>query len=124
MKTSPAACFRPKPLISWAGVLLIVGLIVGLWFVRPDDAAWEAIPLAVGLTLTAAVGVTWQQFRARARRRLQAALDAHAEREIRLHQHRTALKRVRTLFTDLGVSSSVGKQLKPRTYPVPRHAAH
>lgn len=70
--------------------LPIAGLIGGLWFVRADDSAWEAVPFAAVLALTATVGVTWQQSRARAWRRLQAALAAYAEREISQHRGRTA----------------------------------
>jgi hypothetical protein len=69
--------------VSWAAALLIAGLVGGLWFVRADDSAWEAVPLAAVLALTAVAGITWQQSRARARRRLQVALDAYAEQQIR-----------------------------------------
>jgi hypothetical protein len=73
----------------WGAVLLIAGLIGGLWFVQADDSAWEAVPLAAVLTLTAVVGITWQS-RARATRRLQAVLAAYAEQEIGRQRHRTA----------------------------------
>jgi hypothetical protein len=69
---------------------LIAGLIDGLWFVRAGHSTWEAVPLVAVLALTAAAGITWQQSRASARRRLQAALAVYAEREIRQQQRRTA----------------------------------
>jgi hypothetical protein len=80
----------------WAAALLITGLIGGLWFLLAADSARFAIPLAAVLALAAAVGITWRQSRARARRRLQAALDAYAEREIarsgqRRQKRRTAV---------------------------------
>jgi hypothetical protein len=93
MKTSQTGRSRFMSLISavsfWAAALLFMGLIVGLWFVRTDDLAWKAVPLAAVLALTAVVGITWQQSRARATRRWQAALAAYAEREIRLQRGRT-----------------------------------
>jgi hypothetical protein len=69
--------------------LLIAGLIGGLWFVWAGGSAWEVAPLVAVLALTAVIGITWQQSRASARRRLRAALAAYAEREIRQQQHRT-----------------------------------
>jgi hypothetical protein len=92
MKTSQTS--RLMSLISsvsfWVAALLIAGLIGGLWFVRMGGSAWEAVPLVAVLGLTAVAGISWQQSRARARRRLQAALAAYAEREIWQHRRRTA----------------------------------
>jgi len=94
METNHTIYSRLMSLISssafWVAALLIAGLVGGLWFVRAGDSAWEAAPLAAVLALTAVVGITWQQSRASAWRRLQAALAAYAEREIRQQQHRTA----------------------------------
>jgi hypothetical protein len=66
----------------WAAALLIPWLIGGFWFLLAADPAESALPLAAVLAVTAAVGVTWQLSRARARRRLQTALDAYVERQI------------------------------------------
>jgi hypothetical protein len=74
----------------WVAALLIAGLIGGLWYVLSDDSAREALPLVVALALTAAAGITWQQARASARRRMHSALAAYAEREIRRQRRRTA----------------------------------
>jgi membrane protein DedA with SNARE-associated domain len=94
MKANPSARSRLMSMISsaasWAAALLIAGWIGGVWFVIADNSAWKAVPLATVLALTAVVGITWQQARAGARRRLQAALAAYAEREIRHHRHKTA----------------------------------
>jgi hypothetical protein len=86
---------RSRPLsrtwpASWAPALLSAGVIGGVWFVFADSAAWRAVPLAAVLALTA-VFITWQQARASARRRLQAALAAYAEREIRQHRRKAAI---------------------------------
>jgi hypothetical protein len=77
--------------LSWAAAVLIAGLVGGLGFVLADDSTWKAVPLAAVLAVTAIVGITWQQSRAHARRRLQAALAAYAEREIR-QQRRSPTK--------------------------------
>lgn len=86
METNRTARSRHMALISsaalWAAALLITGVIGGLWFLLAADSVRSAISLAAVLALPAAVGITWQHSRARARRRLQAALDAYAEREI------------------------------------------
>ncbi len=93
MKTSRTARSRYVALFSsaalWAAALLITGLIGGLWFLVAADSARSAMPLAAVLALTAAIGIILRQSRARARRRLQQALDAYAEREIaRSDRHR------------------------------------
>ena len=94
MKTSQPRRSRLLSLISsvsfWVAALLIAGLIGGLWFGLADDSAWGAVPLAAILGLTAVAGITWQQSRASARRRWQAALSAYAEREIRQQRRRIA----------------------------------
>jgi hypothetical protein len=74
----------------WAAALLIAGLIGRLWLVGADNSAWEAVPLAAVLGLTAVAGITWQQSRASARRRLHAALAAYADWEIWQQQRRAA----------------------------------
>jgi hypothetical protein len=86
MRTSQSARSRYMALISsgalWATALLIAGLIGGLWLLVAADSARAAMPLAAILASTPAVGIIWQRSRARAKRRLQTALDAYAEREI------------------------------------------
>jgi hypothetical protein len=67
--------------VCWAAGLLTAGLIGWLWFVWADDSAEKAVPLAAILVLATLVGLTSQQSRAHARRRLRAALDAYAEQE-------------------------------------------
>jgi hypothetical protein len=48
------------------------------------------MPLVAVLALAAVIGITWWQSRASARRRLQAAVAAYAEREMRHQRHWTA----------------------------------
>jgi hypothetical protein len=95
MKANQTVRSRLLYLISsaafWGVALLIAGWIGGTWFVLADDTAWKAVPLAAVLALTVVAGIIWQQSRAGARRRLQAALTAYAEREIRLHRLGTAV---------------------------------
>jgi hypothetical protein len=67
--------------VSWAVGLLTAGLIGWSWFFSADDSAGKAVPLAAILALASLVGITWQQSRGRARRRLRAALEAYAEQE-------------------------------------------
>jgi hypothetical protein len=85
MKTNEAALSRRMSLVwsavSWAGGLLIAGLIGWLWFVVADDYAAKAVLLVAILALAALIGITSHESRARARRELQAALDAYAEQE-------------------------------------------
>jgi hypothetical protein len=84
--------FRPLSLFSsvsfWTVGLLTAAWIGALWFVGAEHSVWKAAPLAAVLALTVAAGITWQQSRARAARRLQAALAAHARREIWEHRRR------------------------------------
>ena len=85
MKASRIARSRYMALVwsatLWVASLVFAGLIGGLWFLLAADSARSATPPAAVLALTA-VGIAWQQSRARARRRLQGALDAYAEREM------------------------------------------
>ncbi len=89
----------------WAAALLIAGSIGWLGFVLADDTGGSPSVLAAVVALTAAVGIAWLLFRARARKRLQAAMDAYADREIRSERRRKVLKRVRTLTTAIGSST-------------------
>jgi hypothetical protein len=94
METNQTGPSRLMSLVSssafWVAALLIAGLFGRLWFVRADDSAWGAVPFAAALGLTAAVGITWQRSRARATRRLLAALAVYAEREIQQQRRRAA----------------------------------
>ena len=86
METNQTGYSRLMSLVSssafWIAALLIAGLIGGLWFVLAEDPARKAAPLVAALAFTAAVGIAWRQSRVRARRRMQTAMDAYAEREI------------------------------------------
>ena len=87
METNKTIYSRLTSLVSsfafWVAALLIAALIGGLSSVRAGDSAWEAMPLVAVLAVTGAVGISWRQSRASARRRLQAVLSAYAEQEIR-----------------------------------------
>jgi len=74
---------NPLSLISWVAALMIVVMVGGLWVLPAFDSAWNAPPLVAVLALTAVIAIVRQQSRARARRRLLAALEAYAQREIR-----------------------------------------
>src|SRR5437763_737117 len=84
-----------------AAALLIAGAIGQFWFVLANDSAWKGVPLTAVLALTAVVGITWQQTRARGRRRWQAALDTYAEREIG-HERRRIGRGRDTALEDFG----------------------
>src|SRR5262249_53323323 len=94
METNKTMYSRLTSLVSsftfWVVALLIAALIGGQWAVPAGPLAWGAMPLVTALSLTAVVGITWQQSRASTRRRLQAAWAAYAEREIREQRRRTA----------------------------------
>ena len=85
MKSSQTTRSRPRSLFStaalWAAALLITALISGVWFLLAAVPAGYAAPAAAAAAITAAVGFTRQQSRARTNRR-KAALDMYAEREI------------------------------------------
>src|SRR5262245_49110080 len=99
---------------SWAAVLLIAASILGLWVLLSEESPRAFWTLAVPLGLGAVVGVAGRRSRVRMRRRLQAALDAYAEREIKqLDRRWIARRRVRTLSTALGLSGMSGVRLKP-----------
>jgi hypothetical protein len=83
MKTNEAA--RSWSVVSRLAGLLIAALIGWLWFIVAEDPdwkalAWKALPLVVALPLAARIGIKW--LRVRARRRLGAAWDAYAAREL------------------------------------------
>jgi hypothetical protein len=82
----------------WAG-LLAAGLIGDLWFLLAAAPPLLPVAFAAALTLTTAVGISLRS-RAHARSRLEANLNAYAEREIA----RSVLKRP-NLQTSSGVVS-------------------
>jgi Flp pilus assembly protein TadB len=67
------------PALSCA-VVVLAAVWLGLLWWRPATT-WQELSVAAVLLLAALLGSVWQ-FRARARRRLRAAVDAYAEREI------------------------------------------
>jgi hypothetical protein len=82
MKSSRTTRSRQRALISsvgfWAAALLLPAL---LGFLLAADSVSSPMPLAAILAVTAGVS-SIRQSRVRARKRLQTALDAYAEREI------------------------------------------
>jgi hypothetical protein len=80
MKYNPSG--RPQSMnnLVWPAAFLAAGLIVGFWFELVEVARRQPLWLAA-LALTVVFGLGWF-FRIRAARRLRAAMDAHAEREI------------------------------------------
>lgn len=108
MRNNPSARPFAVSLISsvaaWTVVLLIAGLTGGSWLLLADDLGWQPIAAASALALLTFVAGAWQLTRLRARRRLLAALDAFAEREITEARAMTVLNRVRTLSTALGIA--------------------
>jgi hypothetical protein len=93
METNKKIYSRRTSLVSsfafWVAALLIAALIGGLSSVRVGDSSRKAMLLVALLALIAVIGITWRQSRANARRRLQAAWAAYAEREISQQRRRT-----------------------------------
>lgn len=65
----------------YSALVLGAGIVGGLWLQPVDGRGWQALAVAMVVALTAVLGIAWQ-LRARAARRLQAAMDAFAERQI------------------------------------------
>jgi hypothetical protein len=87
---------RKFPSLVWPVAALGVGGIIGLWFgFTRGESAPTLLAFAV-LAVAAAVGIVWR-FRARAARRLRAALDAYAEWDIARMQRWNAPKQVRLI---------------------------
>jgi hypothetical protein len=61
--------------------LSIIGSLGWLWLSWAEGPAWKAASLVAVLALAALVGVAWYLPRARAERRLRAAVDRYAEQE-------------------------------------------
>jgi hypothetical protein len=101
-----------SPAAAWAAALLLAASIGGLWMLLADSP-WEFALLAAPLALVGVAGITRQQSRARVRKRLEAALDAYAEREINKARRATVLKRVRTLPMALGLHEILGSGVRP-----------
>jgi hypothetical protein len=81
------------PTTSSAAVVIAVGVFGGLWLRPVDGRVWQTLLPAAILAMTTVLVIAWQS-RARARRRLKAALDAFAEQEITRARHRKAPKEV------------------------------
>ena len=64
----------------WAGALLMVGLINGLWVVLVDRSIWGAVVPAAVPILTGVIGIARQRWSTL--KRLRAVLDEYADREI------------------------------------------
>jgi hypothetical protein len=62
-------------------VVLLAAVLGGLWSRSADGPGWQALIVAAGFAVTAIFGIGWLA-RLQTERRLRAALDAHAEREI------------------------------------------
>ena len=80
------AAHKWRTSLAWSAVfrtagLSILGLIVWLWLFPADGPAWRAFSLVAVQALAALVGVAWYLPRARAERRLRAALDEYREQE-------------------------------------------
>jgi hypothetical protein len=90
---------RATPAVAAA---LAAGVVGGLWLRPADGRGWQALVAAAVLAVTAVLGVVWL-WRARAVRRLNAALDAYAAREIARARHLPAPKRVRAFSAPGGV---------------------
>jgi hypothetical protein len=83
----PTSLIRP---VAYAAVAaLAAALAAGVWWGVVDDRAWQAPLAAAGLAFTAVLGLVWLS-RTRAVRRLRAAADAFAEREIARERRRKA----------------------------------
>jgi hypothetical protein len=76
------------PAASGVAAVLAAGVLGGLWLRPAEGSAWPALLTAAALAAAAILGVVWLS-RARAARRLNAALDAYAEREIARGKART-----------------------------------
>ncbi len=100
MKTNETARSRRMALV-WSTVggaagLFLAGLIGWLWLVLADDSVWKGVLLAAVLALAALAGIAWQQ--SRAERRLRAALDAYAEKELAKRNGGTSTAEPRAVF--------------------------
>jgi hypothetical protein len=68
--------------VPWAGAVGVAGLVGGLWSALTVSSAWGDAVRAMVVALVVAAPVTWLLSRVLARRRLLAALDVYARREI------------------------------------------
>ena len=86
MKTNPVArTWRTS--LAWSAVfraagLSIIGFVLWFWLFSGDGLPWSAVSLVAVLALAALAGVAWYLPRARAERRLLAALDHCGEQEL------------------------------------------
>jgi hypothetical protein len=88
--TDHSRLFSLIPLaLTWTAGLLLTASIGGLWLLLGERWSWAFVLLAGPLALLAVAGVLRQHGRFSARKRLLAALDAYAEREIARTRRRT-----------------------------------
>jgi hypothetical protein len=95
---------------TWTAALLLAAAIGGFWLLLSEFSPLAFSLFAGPFVLAAGAGTLAVILRDRARRRLLAALDAYAEREINRvpRWSSSALKPVRTLATRAGMSATVG----------------
>jgi hypothetical protein len=112
----------PRSLV-WPAMFLGAG---GLWFCLAQGGGVTGPLGAAALVLTALLGIGWLS-RVRASRRLNAALDAYAEREIDRERRRKGPHQVRGVSTRAGVLSGESTHERRTTYrreePFPTRAA-
>src|SRR5438552_5591071 len=77
-------------LVAFCTALVLgAGIVGGLWLQPVDGRGWPALAAAGVVALMAILGIAWQ-LRARAARRLEAAMDAFADRQIAWVRQRKA----------------------------------
>ncbi len=98
--------YPSTPLSLVVGLPAFVGTgAVSVWAWLADSISAQVMVAAAVLILAAVFGILWQS-RARAARRLRAALDAFAEREMARARRRNPPKTTRTLSARGGVLQS------------------
>jgi predicted membrane metal-binding protein len=87
--------FRQPLSLVWPLVLLATAALAGLWLWLAGNNSVQVLLASALLAVTVTLGIVWQS-RARAARRLQAVVDAYAERQIAGTSRGNAPKRTRT----------------------------
>jgi Flp pilus assembly protein TadB len=90
------------PAAAYTAVVLGAGVVTAGWFRPAADEGWQMLVAAAVFAVAAVLGFVWL-VRARAARRLQAVMDAYADREIARAGRRQALKRRMPFVTRRGV---------------------
>src|SRR5262249_30975170 len=91
VKTHQTGSSRLRSLIfwtAWPATLLVAASVGALWYVPVGRLSGEYRLFAASLGVLAVAGLLRSHFRWRATRRLQAVLDAYAERQIGRGRHR------------------------------------